>query len=420
MHFGGIHFFASLLLLAGCVGVTLGMLYLGYLTILLLRTVLYKARYSIAEKNWIQGAGPAPDEVVSPPSWSYRNPQLAKKLMIGCTVFLSLIYVYQRSQWMRDDNSYYEAKEYWVAGQVVNSHRMVIGQYLHPENPLNYPYTLLLRAIYKMGVTYLPKNDGERYVWKNQWFLYHYTRKKDRPYFVTSYRYEPKMVALLDSCWSSLQGMASNEYQDKRMIRLYALGYPNLASYYSILQSHYTGKLFGGGTLRRKDPGLMGKLYELFVWLDNVESVWAENGYEDEVKGRYSWVPACRQEALMNILQNLTLSLVITGEFRCDHPLVERLYEEYLNSMSEDPERNPFLQYKDRNRKQAKLLYKSALYGSIGSSGHYLLRHICERDFPEEQYVVVSKQDHFCFFESKDDVEFVYRDELKNILEEAR
>lgn len=334
--------------------------------------------------------------------------------------FLSLIYVYQRSQWMRNGNAYYEAREYWVVGQVVNYHRMVLGQYLHPENPMHYPYTLFLKAVYRMGVKYLPENDGERYVWMNQWFLYHYTRKKDRPYFVTDKRYEPKMVTLLDACWSSLEGMASNEYQDKRMIRQYALGYPNLASYYSILQSHYTGKLFGGGTLRRKDPVLMGKLYELFVWLDNVESVWAENGYEDEVKGRYSWVSACRQDALMNILQNLSLSLAITGEFRCDHPLVERLYEEYLNAMSDDPERNTFLQYKKRNVKQAKLLYKSAVYGAIGSSGYYLLKHMCGREFPEEKYVVVSRQGHSCNFKTKRSIEFVYREELMNIIEAAR
>lgn len=87
-----------------------------------------------------------------------------------------------------------------MAGQVVFAHRKIAEQFLPPENPITWPYTKLQEFIYNWGAQLLSKDDGEMGVWKNQWFLYLYSRKSHRPYGVGNLEHVERMVALLDSC----------------------------------------------------------------------------------------------------------------------------------------------------------------------------------------------------------------------------
>lgn len=275
--------------------------------------------------------------------------------------------------------------------------------------------------IFTCGTRYLPGIDGERYVWENKWFLYSYTRKIIRPYGVTSNKYEPSMVKLLDRCWESMEGMATLGIKDSQMRREYYLGYVGLSSYYTLYMGHYTGKFMKSGMIWRKTEYLIQRTYKTLHWLDQLGSLWNKTGIFNEIKSKYPQIAADRQGTTLEILQDLALVIVSKGEFACDHPLIERLYWEYIDAMSDDTERNYFLLYSKRNSRQAKMMYQPSVYSAGGGAANYLLSHICGKEMPVEKYNIVKKRDPYsCEFYDIDDVEFVFREELKPLLKEKK
>jgi hypothetical protein len=322
---------------------------------------------------------------------------------------------------MGNDNTHYQANEYYITGKVVFAHRRLMEFVLPPENILMRPYTALQNVIYTCGVRLLPENDGERYVWENQWYLYLYTRKLRKPAGVTIKQYEPAMVALLDQCWESMEGMATHKIEDIQMRREYYLGYPALASYYNLFQGHYTGKFMNSAKIVRKTDYLIERNYKTLEWLDQLGASWEKTGIIKEIKSKYPFVAACKQGTTLEILQDLALIITSNGEFSCDHPLIERLYKAYWDAMSDDPNKNFFLLFSKKNPQQAKMLYQPSLYGGGGDAANYLLSYICGKEMPVEKYNIVKKNDPYsCEFFETDDVEFVFREELKPLLKEKK
>lgn len=413
MNFGGVHFFYGLLFVGCSMALTIIYVYGSYLVFAACVQAIYKIRYRSAQNQWLAGRGPDPAEVLlSPPM--YWNWILLKKITVFIILLLSMIYIFQRVSWMKNTNAHYKAKEYWVAGQVIFAPRRIMGFVLHPENVLMRPYTGLQQAAYNLGVSYLPGNDAERYVWENAWFLYLYTRRSHRPYGVGSKEYEPDMVVLLDRCWQTMEGMATQPISDPAIQRKYLIEFPLLADYYSILQGHYTGKLRGSGTKVRKTLYLIRRVYLTLDWMDQLWSDWDSRGMIDELKSKYPSVLCQRQDLVLWLLQDLALTIAGQGKFDCAHPILERLYKEYQDAMSDDPGRNFFLLYSKKNRKQAMISYRGSVYSARGGAANYLLSNICQKKMPEETYCVLSRRNHPKFYTNKR-VEYVYEEELKNL-----
>jgi hypothetical protein len=379
------------------------------------RLSLYKIRYSSAKNKWIAGQGANPDEVVSRPSSGFINRVLFRRFAILVVIAYLALYAHQRFTWVKSDSMYPAAKEYWMAGQVVYTPRRIMEFIVHPDNFLIRPFAWLQRSIFNRGVTLLPEEDGERFVWENHWFLYPYTRKKHRPYFVTSDKYEPKMVALLDRCWAGLEGMMTLPIADPHMLRNSMFSTPLLADYYSLLDGHYTGKYRGAGTLSRKTPFLVERQHILLQWMDKLERNWKSNGLYEELLSKYPAVLMNRQVVVLRLHQELSLSRVMEGKFSCEHPLILRLHKEYIDAMSTDPNRNFFLFYSKRNREQAKIAYKSTVYHAPGGAANYLLSTICGKTMPKEPYVVVTPRDAFVEFDEAKYVKLIFSEELENL-----
>jgi hypothetical protein len=143
---------------------------------------------------------------------------------------------------------------------------------------------------------------------------------------------------------------------------------------------------------------------------------WNDSGLIKEIKSKHINVAVLRQGTTINILQDLALILVSKGELSCDHPLIERLYNEYLAAMSDDSEKNYFLKYSKISRRKASVAFQSSVYNPAGSAANYLLSHICKKEMPVEKYKVVSRLDTYCEFYGVDRVEFVFSEELKPLL----
>ena len=421
MHIGGFHVFVGLFFLVCCMVLTLIYVYGVYVVVVAVKKGRFQIRFYKARKKWIASEGPDPSEIMSPPLMEFWNKRFLIKAARIIVLLLSFVYISQRGIWMGSGNTYYKAKEYYVTGQVVFAHRRAMEFFLHPENIMVRPYTVLQNVIFKCGIHSLPADDGERYVWENQWFLYSYTRKIIRPIGVTSKKYEPSMVALLDRCWESMEGMATRNIKDPQMKRDYYLGYPCLASYYTLYFGHYTGKFMGSGTISRKTEYLIERNYMTLQWLDQLGTLWEQTGLIREIKTKHPFVVACRQGTTLDLLQNLALVVVLKGEFSCDHPLIERMHSEYINAMSDDPNKNFFLLYSKKNSRQAKMLYQPSVYGGGGGAANYLLSHICGKEMPIEKYNIVKRRDPFsCEFYEYRRVEEVFDEELKPLLKEKK
>lgn len=426
MNIGGWHVFAGLFFLVCCMVLTIGYAYAFYLFFVVIKKLLgdckkvFKRFKSFMSENsevasLVTGESPQVDLVESPPL-IFINKRFLKKASYVVVLLLMVVYMLQRFQWLGDDNTHYKAKEYYVAGQVVFAHRKIMELFVHPENILVRPYTALQKIIYTCGTRYLPSDDGERYVWKRTWFLYLYTRKMIRAYGVDAHAYEtyePDMVKLLDQFWEVIEGIATHEIRDAEMKKEYALSFSSLASFYELFRGYYTGKFRGSSMLCRKTPFLIERDQKLLQWLDQLGEYWNDSGLIKEIKSKHINVAVLRQGTTINILQDLALILVSKGGFSCDHPLIERLYNEYLAAMSDDPEKNYFLKYSKISRRKASVAFQSSVYSPAGGAANYLLSYICHKEMPVEKYKVVSRLDTYCEFYGVNRVEFVFREELK-------
>ncbi len=391
--------------------VTIGLVFLYLLFLLLL---VLAVRYG--KKVWVLHRSGTPLVRVNLPMFFYRRDLRYLYILLLLSVFInSSIYISQRVIWLGEDNKHLKAKEYWVAGQVVYINRSLAGKILHPENPLLLPFRYLQKVIYHRGIKYLPGNDGEKFVWYNHWFLYPFAQKYIRPYGIGDKDYEPKMVALLDTCWDTMQGMMTKEIEDKKIYKEYLLKFPFLASYYATFQGHYTGKFLHSGSRKRTNELYMKKNNTILKWLDILYEDWEKNGYLDEIWRNYPFVANCRQLLVTEVIQDIALWLPTEGTFSCDHPIMKRMHKEYQTNMSGDPELNPIFNLKRKNKKQARLTYLSAIYSARGSSGKYLISDICKKEMPEELYLLAEKNIETEFYEPYS-VEYVFRKELKPLL----
>lgn len=187
--------------------------------------------------------------------WSKSKVLFAILLII--LVFNISIYAKQRAQWMGDNNGNLVAKEYWVAGQVVYAYRNMYCHLNHPDDWLIQPFTWLQEWIYSKGSRYIQENDGEIGVWTNMWFVYPYAKKL---YITTdshATKPSPRMIALVERTWFSLEKQATGKWADNQMKEQYYLrGFPGLAFYYTAEQGFLTGKFVGSDKLLHEDTAV--------------------------------------------------------------------------------------------------------------------------------------------------------------------
>lgn len=415
MNIGGEHILAGLVILITCSFITTCWIQFFYAMFVVTNKLRYFILVLIGKyQNFMRGNN------------SYEFPKKSKikifnlkfiisVFLISATLNMS-IWGHQRVSWLSEESVHYKAKEYWVAGQVIYIHRIIFGSILNPENILLLPYTYLQKAVYNQGVKYLPKEDGELYVWKNSWFLYPYYKRHLRPLGVGDTTFEPKMVELLDECWFTMQGLMDSEINDVKMKKRYLLSFPFLTLYYSSYQGHYTGKFLHSGRRTRTSQLYSMRNIKMLDWLDTLYDRWEESDYLKLIWRKYPFVTSCRQYLVLELLQRISLWLPTEGSFSCDHPIMERMQREYQIVMSGDPESNAILNLKQTNKKEAISTYQQVVYTAAGTSGKYLISDICKKIMPPELNLLTNGRGPLNYFIENSGVELVFRDELKPLL----
>ena len=412
------HFLLSLFFLVPTMLLTIGYVTLGYAIVLL--PGMFWRRYRPQRRK----------DLVYDRSWRLKfKKKFWAFLMIASVFACSSVYIKQRIEWTGKDNAHLTAKEYWVSGQVLAVIRYALVRVLHPDNILLWPSNRLQECIYKKGIQYLPKEDGEIAVWTDAWFLYPYSRKGllpkvsvenqhgwhlIDPVFKTEKKI-PKIICHLDRCWNTMEAMATKNYEDKQMmVQNYYRNFPRLAMYYHAYDGFYMGKYLGSSEYLLNDPFHQNRLIQLLKWLEDLKACWEKYGIYKIMRDRYTVVEAGRQVLRLSVLQDLLNVLINRKEFRCDHLWVKKLHQSYLDLMSDDASENILLRYLKVNRNQASLMYKQNVYTLNGEECQYILKRFCDCEFPKEKLLLMDKKD---YRRSQRSIEIHLRNQIKLIQE---
>ncbi len=288
-----------------------------------------------------------------------RNKALAF-LLIVFLVYHLFFYIQQRQQWMGDDNAHLEAKEYFVAGQVLYGFRALLSRFIHPDIVVLWPLNTLQEKIYADGVQLLPEKDGERYVWQQLWFLYPYTRTLRETWDGDRRKYSPNMVKLLDRCWDSLQGMATQPFADQQIEQeQYYRNFPTLAFYYNQKRGQYLENANGSTTTMAHKPKYIERQKRLIAWLEELRNKWQADQAMANVLKKHPLIAITRQEALLRSLDNALEAVILQKQFSCAHPYVQLYVKTRIEFVGSQEHPSPLMRL--RNAKQRALHYDSQI-----------------------------------------------------------
>lgn len=348
------------------------------------------------------------------------QPKVRKTFLLLILVFHLSIYVSQYTKWTGEDNAHWQAKQYWVAGQVLNGIRRAMTTFIHPDIPILYPADQLQQWIYAKGTQYLPADDGEIGVWMNNWFNYHYVSRGRWPLLTKSHRPSPKTVKLLDQWWFSLETMASKPFANRQMeVEHYYRDYPALAFHYHLTKGFYAGRILASAHRIAQMPEHVERSRSLVRWLSELKDKWRTSAKAETFVKSHPKVEALRQSALLFELQDLIQGEIYERKFACGNDSIRQYIatrQEFVN-----PGQGLPAYRRMKSPKQGRRLYNVAIEGGAARSTKYVIKRFCGVTVAGQEdnssYERVSKYHHRTAEEQAEYVtEANFRDEI-NILE---
>lgn len=291
--------------------------------------------------------------------------------------FCSFVYIHQRIEWMGEDNAHLYAKEYYVAGQVVNGLRVILNTYLHPDNLIVRPANMLQQWIYDVGTSYLPKDDGEIGIWMHTWFIYPYTKKNLKPYGTKNDKLSPGMIALLDKMWFAIETVATKPIADEKMkVQHYYRNFPAMLFDYCIDEGYYAGKHLGSLKFLKNDPVQIDRSKKIVKWIYDLKKKWSLNIATNEFVKQNPKVEAILSACLIIELHDIFFAEIASKQFSCDKPYVNHIIEA-MNEFGAGVNGEIPAYKRMMDSKQAGTLYNIAIENVMSSFVMYALSEFC-------------------------------------------
>ena len=297
-------------------------------------------------------------------------------VIAGVVVFMTVTtYTGQRIIWMGDENSNLKAKEYFVAGQTLNSYKAILTTLLHPELPIITPFTKMQWLIYEKGVALLPENEGEAGVWQNMWFHHHFG-KKDRSYFgVKDYEPSPKMIRVLDQYWFCLESMATKPFADKEMEEKYLEGFAGLAFSYTLAEGFYSGIRVGSVQRMANLSEHVKRSKFLVQWLNELRTKWNVYPTVAQTVGKNPKLQVLAQLTLLGELQDIIKGAIHNREFSCDLSSIQQYIQVRKEFYAPDNGKPAYKRI--MNPRERKAVYYIAIDAVGPKDTKYLIEHYC-------------------------------------------
>ncbi len=302
------------------------------------------------------------------------RPKVRSTFILFILVSHLTLYTTQYATWALGDNAHWKAKQYWVAGQVLNGVRRVMTLVVHPQIPVMYPADLLQKLIYRWGTHYLPDNDAEIAVWQNTWFHYHYTFKTRRALISPSHKPSPETVKLLDQWWFCLETMATKPFADHQMeVEHYYRDFPALAFNYTLHKGFYSGKKVASNQRMAQLPEHVERSRLLVRWLTELKEKWQSAPSSRTLINTHPKIELLRQATLLLELPDLIQGEICAGRFNCDNPSV-RQYLAVRQEFTDPPDGRAVYH---RLGRQGQYLYEAVIEGTAARSTKYVIKHFC-------------------------------------------
>jgi hypothetical protein len=242
-------------------------------------------------------------------------------LLLNCSVYLK-----QRAEWMGNDNGNFEAKEYYVSGQVLYLYRSGLTRLLHPDNVLLNPLEILQKIIFNIGKGYLPGNDGEIGIWTDLWFVYPYSRNNLKPKgyvkYVNNGELAPMLKDILDKSWFCIQAVATSTFADQQMYKQHYLrNFPGMVYYYSLNEGYYAGNKSGSSFRLSTDQKIVSRREKTVEWLKKIDDEWRQYPDINRFVNFQSQVRAYWYVGISMTIGELLTSRIDMDSFDCNDPL---------------------------------------------------------------------------------------------------
>jgi hypothetical protein len=338
-------------------------------------------------------------------------------LFLGVASASICLFVYfdQWAEWKTDENAHLEAKNYFIAGQVVYGIRTIMTDVLHPDNPILFPANSLQKWIYHAGVKLLPKDDGEKAIWMDLWFVYPYSKKMRDPYLTDEEKPSPRMIEFLDRIWWTIETVAQNPIADLQMkTKHYYRNFPRMLFYYCLNEGFYAGKFRGSRKPLSKMP-IHRKRSELIVhWIYSYKDQ-IENNSQKSLLKENPKIEALLQVSLILELHDLFHADLWGESFSCGKPYVDQLVTAINDFGAGSNGELPAYQ-RMKDKAQAETLYHGAIDNISSRFVMFSLHKFCNKEFFFSEYQILRTRRNTNL---SDTFETLYKNEL-GFLKEIR
>lgn len=334
-------------------------------------------------------------DLKSPRNWRFGFKKKVWLFLAVVSVTICLgVYTKERAEWMSKENAHYEAKNYFISGQVVLGIRLTLTNFLHPDNPLVWPWNRLQQWIYDVGSPYLPEGDGEIGIWMDGWFVYPYSKRWLEPRSTDDSQYSPRMIALLDKAWFAIETVSMRPIADEKMkVKHYYRNFPRMLFYYCIKEGYYAGERTGSGKVLSRNPLHLDRSKKVVQWILELRKRWVENNTIQDFVREHPKVEAILLTCLIIELHDVLDGEILAGRFECDKSYVDQIVEAMNEFGAGAKGQTPaYLRMKDP--KQAETLFSISIDGFIGRFAMYVLSEYCGKAFflTKEQII---RDDHW-------------------------
>lgn len=196
-----------------------------------------------------------------------------KKILFLVFILINIsMHFANRDKWINKNTLNHESKEYFSTYLDLHFYKKVLNNLFHIDNPIFIPLNILTDQIYKRGITYLPKEDGEIGYWRFYFYGYFYARGSGyMPNENLTTNIQPstkEQIEILDMMFDISKTLATKEIKDQivnlEKYKVFAL----TSEYFDNLYLWYFGNHSGGPRIKlsRENQVFLKKLYLLLDW----------------------------------------------------------------------------------------------------------------------------------------------------------
>lgn len=330
--------------------------------------------FNLARREW----------VIARSALNSPKPVFIRRIDKNIAIFIAVIvfsmtfftYINQRMEWMGDDNAHFDAKEYWVAGQVVLGYRSILDIFFLPDSVVIAPFICLQKRIYNQGIKHLPENDGEIGVWTHGWFVYPISKTLGCPKGTKSSEYSPKMIELLETAWTAMEQQASFPFADRQMeVQHYYRNFPGQVFYYNRRKGHYAGEITGSAEFYIRDDKMIARSKKIVLWLNDLEKKWKTSPETKSFLEAHPKIEAIKQVVCLMELYAIISNEILNGKFSCENGFVRQYLEARRAFAGGGKSTPPYQRITDIE--QSKHLYNIAINTVVNRFMRYALQKYC-------------------------------------------